>query len=155
MEESIFDEVAAEREQLRILLDEGLDFEADGKKYHIQQPYLGTLDYLSREFLNLSINRDLLGEHANYMQIFDEQKRMASVNVKTCARIVAIAVLNSKWKIKLLTPWYAQMFLWSVKPDDLMKLTNIILQSMNLRDFTSSIALLSINRTTIPQAMEE
>src|SRR5215217_106458 len=151
-----FDEVKAERDQLKILLDEGLEFEAGGKTYLIQQPYLGTLDYLSLEFLKLDIDKEILGsEHASHLQRFEESKQVVRKNAKIASRIVAIAVLNSRWKIKFLTPFSASIFLWKIKPDTLLKLTNIILQSMNLEDFTSSIALLSTSRTTIPQAMEE
>lgn len=149
-----FEKLIAEKKELEVLLDKGLVFSAGGKQYLIKQPFLGTLDYLSNEFLKLDFNSENLNSD-NPIKVFDEQKRIVQPNVKICARIVAIAVLNSRWKIKFLTGWYAAKFRWSVTPEDLFKLTNIVLQASNLRDFTNSIALLSINRTTAPAAIED
>ncbi|MDQ6482336.1 hypothetical protein [Dyadobacter sp. LHD-138] len=153
MEED-FDYKAAEHREQQVLLDKGLEFTADGKTYTIGQPYLGTLDSLAEEFLKLDMNSDLL-DSTDVIGVFGEQKRMIKPNARRCARIVAISVLNSFWKIKLLTWYYTFKFYWTVKPDDLMKLTNIILRASNLQDFTNSIALMSVNRTTAPQAIED
>lgn len=153
MEED-FDYTAAEAREQQILLDKGITFKAGKKEYLIEQPYLGTLDYLAAELLRFELDRDKLSSDKP-MEVFEEQKRMVAPNARRCARIVAIAVLNSKWKIKLLTWYYAQKFLWSIKPSDLMKLTSIILKASNLSDFSASIALLSVNRTTAPQAIED
>jgi len=154
MENENFDAFAAEIKETEILLNKGMVFEAGGKKYLIKQPFLGTLDYLSAEYLKLDINIPVL-DSQEFKDIYEEQKRSIHPNVKTAARIVAIAVLNSKWKIKFLTSWYARLFLWSITPADLFKLANIVMRASNLRDFTSSIALMSINRTTAPQAIED
>lgn len=155
MLEEEFDEKLAEQAELNILLERGLEFKAKGKKYIIQQPTLGTLDYLAEQLLNLKIDKSKL-ESDDPMEIFAEQKRMIKPNAKVLSRIVAIAVLNSKWKIRFLTGIYARRFYWSVTPGDMMKLTNIILKASNLSDFTSSIALLSATqRTTAPQAIED
>lgn len=144
-----------EKQELDILLEKGLEFTAGGKKYTIKQPYLGTLDYIAEQLLKLHVNREILSSE-DPMEIFAEQKRMIRPNAKICARIVAIAVLNSRWKIKFLAGLYARRFYWTVTPEDMMKLTNIILKACNLADFTSSIALLSATeRTTAPQAIED
>ena len=153
MEEN-FDYNAAEAREQQILLDKGITFTAGEKEYLIEQPYLGTLDYLAVELLRLDVDLKKL-ESKLGMEIFEEQKRVVAPNARRCARIVAIAVLNSKWKIRFLTEFYAQKFLWSVRPSDLMKLTSIILKASNLSDFSASIALLSVNRTTAPQAIED
>ncbi|CAG5072869.1 hypothetical protein DYBT9623_04409 [Dyadobacter sp. CECT 9623] len=153
MEEN-FDYIAAEVQQQQVLLDKGLTFKAGRKEYLIEQPYLGTLDYLAAELLRLDVDLKKL-ESKESLEIFEEQKRIVAPNARRCARIVAIAVLNKKWKIRFLTEYYAQKFLWSVKPSDLMKLTSIILRASNLTDFSASIALLSVNRTTAPQAIED
>ncbi|MCF2498402.1 hypothetical protein [Dyadobacter chenhuakuii] len=153
MEEN-FDYIAAEAREQQVLLDKGITFKAGKEEYLIEQPYLGTLDYLAEEFLKLDVQIKQL-ESKQSFEIFEEQKRMVGPNARRCARIVAIAVLNSKWKIMFLTEYYAQKFLWSVKPSDLMKLTSIILKASNLSDFSASIALLSVSRTTAPQAIED
>ena len=154
MEEDNFDKIAAEQAQQDVLLDKGLVFKAGKKNFYIKQPYLGTLDYLSAEYIKFDVNREKLSNEDS-MVIFEEQKRMISPNAKICSRIVAIAVLNNPWKINFLTWIYAFIFRWTLTPKDLMKLTSIILRASNLQDFTSSIALLSVNRTTAPPAIED
>ena len=151
-----FDARAAEARELAVLLDKGFEFQVRKKKYLIKQPYLGTLDYLAEQFLKLDVNREIL-ESGEGREIFDEQKRMLveRKNTRIAARIVSIAVLNSRWKITFLTWFYARMFRWSVTSSDLMKLTGIILRASNLQDFSTSIALMSVNRTTAPRAIED
>lgn len=152
--EEEFDYAAAEAREQNILLDKGLTFTAGKKEYIIKQPYLGTMDYLAAEFLKLSVDREKLSSEDS-MVIFEEQKRMIAPNVNTLARIVAIAVINDFRKIPFLTWYYAFKFKWSVTPTDMMKLTSIILKASNLSDFTNSITLLSVNRTTAPQVIED
>ncbi len=150
-----FDARAAEAREQAVLLNKGFEFEVRGKKYLIKQPYLGTLDYLAEQFLKLDVNREIL-ESGKGQEIFDEQKRMLldKKNTRIAAKIVAIAVMNSWWKINILAPFYARYFKWAINSQDLMKLTGIILRASNLQDFSTSIALMSVNRTTAPRAIE-
>lgn len=143
----------AEAREQQILLGRGFEFVVGKRKYTIRQPYLGTLDHLAEQFLKLDLNKEKL-QSEDPMEIFGEQKRLVRPNASILARIVAIAALNSFWKIKLLVPIYTLYFRWNITPEDLMKLTGIVIRASNLQDFTASIALLSVNRTTAPKAIE-
>jgi hypothetical protein len=150
----MFDPIEAEERELEILLDKGMIFKVGKKTFHIKQPFLGTLDYLSEQFIKLDINKaQLIADSPQ--EVFEEQKRILRPNVVICARIVALAVLNSRWKIKFLTWFYTKYFLWRITPSTLAKLTNMVLKASNLPDFTNSIILMSINRTTAPAVIEK
>lgn len=162
-----FDPAVAEIRELQILLGKGMEFTAGGKTYLIQQPVLGQLDRLSEQFLNLELNPDKLSS-SDPMEVFGEHKRMVARNVKTCARIAAIAAVDHKgipkskigWlikavRLKITVAYFAHVFYWSMTPADLLKLANIILRVSNMPDFTNSIALMSVARTTAPQAIED
>ena len=47
--------VIAEQDEQRVLLNQGIEFEIDGKKYILKQPYLLTLDYAATEMLKLNL----------------------------------------------------------------------------------------------------
>lgn len=149
----MFDPIEAEQNELDILLDKGMIFKIGKKSYLIKQPYLGTLDYLADQFLKLDIEKaQLIADSPQ--EVFNEQKRALKPNLITCARIVAIATLNSRWKIKFLTWFYTKYFLWNITPSSLAKLTEVVLKASNLPAFTNSIILMSINRTTAPAMIE-
>lgn len=144
-----------EKNELDLLIEKGVRFKVKktsllqyfGKKereFEIFQPYLGTLDYLSAQYLKLDYSAQKLANE-NWL---NESKRLQAAHSKTCANIVAIAVLNSKWKIKLFYKFLANYFFWHLKPDKLSKIAEIILQMSNISDFTNSIRLMSIMETT-------
>lgn len=149
----MFDPTEAEQNELGILLDKGMTFKIGKKSYLIKQPYLGTLDHLANQFIKLDVNQtQLISEMPQ--EVFNEQKRMLLPNLHTCAKIIAIAVLRTKWRITFLTPFYAWKFFWRLTPGELAELTNVVLKASNLPAFTNSIILMSINRTTAPQVIE-
>lgn len=146
--------VIAEQDEQRVLLNQGIEFEIDGKKYLLKQPYLLTLDYAATEMIKLKFDKEALESESN-LSIFEEQKRMVKPNARVLARIVAILYLKKRWKIRLFAGYYARKFENGLTPSDMMKLTSIIIKICNFPDFTNSIVLLAVNRTTAPQTMEE
>ena len=148
------DRIKAEREEHIVLLDKGIEFRAGKKKYLLKQPYLSTMDHMASELIRLSVNQDRL-DSDNPMEIFEEQKRMLKPNALVLARIIAVMYLSKDWKIRMFTWYYARKFANSITPSDMIKLTSIILKITNFPDFSNSIALLAVNRTTMPQAMED
>lgn len=165
MEENEIDRIAAEEAEQRVLLDKGLVFKASGKEYLISQPRIGQMDKMAVELLKLDLNSIEL-ESQEWTRRFSEQKRIIHPNAKLAAKIVAIAAVNHHRPLIALFPWYAikerflvwkttNLFLYNLSAEDLFKLVQVVLKTANLQDFTSSIALLSINRTTAPQAIEE
>lgn len=157
-----FDLAQAEAAELDGLIENGLKFTVPRRSiwrrigkpertFVIRQPYLGTLDRLSVEFLQMGFDEDML--KADTM---NEARRLTAENANRCARIVAIAVLNSQWKIKWLTGLLARYFRWRITPQKLLNLTVIINQVSNVGDFINSIRFLSATpRTTAPSRIEK
>ncbi len=154
--------IQAEKVELNTIIERGAKFSVDRRsllsrllkkpqrQFVIYQPYLGTLDYLSAEFIQMEFDAKRLEE-----QRFDETKRLVAINARRCARIVAIAVLNRKLYIKHLTRPLTEYLLWRVTPSKLYQLAMLISQMSNLVDFTSSIRLMSTQkRTTDPTPIE-
>lgn len=163
--ENDFDATQAEINEQNILLDKGLVFTSNGKEYHIAQPRWGQLDKIAAEQIKLDINTADL-ESEDWTKRFNEQKRVVHPNAKICAKILAIATVSHHrpnidlyfWyaiKERYLVNRYTKRFMWELTPSDILKLTTIVLKASNYADFTSSIALLSLNRTTAPQAIED
>lgn len=148
----------AERFEADLLLDKGVKFDVEKKSFlrhfskkknrtfTIKQPYLGTLDHLSALFLEMKINEMDIEADPN-----GESKRLVNRSSKSCARVVAVAVLNSKWGIRLFTNIYAAYFMWRVTPKKMWQLAVITNQMCNLGDFTNSIRLMSGARTMKPK----
>ncbi|QDK80829.1 hypothetical protein EXU85_20340 [Spirosoma sp. KCTC 42546] len=157
---SSFDPLAAENRELDTLIEQGIQFGTPKRSllrfwgkpertFTINQPYLGTLDWLSKEYIQMNLNETVLSQDP-----MGESRKLARY-APICARIVAISVLNSYWKIKLFTPLLASYFLWRVNPKTLWKFTSLILELSNMGDFINSIRFLSTNRTTDPIRIEE
>lgn len=68
-----------------------------------------------------------------------ESKRMVFKNAYLSAQIIAIAILNREWKIKLLTPLFAKYLLWHLTPQTILKLSVIVLTIGNIGDFINAI----------------
>lgn len=154
--------IKAEKLEADILIDRGMEFTTEKKsllKYFskkkqrtwlIKEPYAGTLDYITSvavqiNFDEVEINKDPL----------TESKRLVHQHIHKCAEIIAIAVLNSKWRIKLFKRIMTHYFLWRVTPSKLKDLASIISLMMNLKDFMISIRLTSAVRTTKPNLIEQ
>jgi hypothetical protein len=147
-----------EKRAIDTMIDQGVYFELPRRgisrmiyrkprKVLINQPYLGTLDYLTREYLAIDFDEAKLQENPLY-----ESRVIASKSCKQMARIVAIAVLNSRWKIKLFTRPLANYLMWRLTPKTLLNLCILITTMNNVQDFTNSIRLISGARTTTPRA---
>lgn len=151
-------DIEKERRAINALLDKGTIFQIPRKKllgliklpphqYRIRQPYLGTLDHLADEFLSMNFDEEKLKADP-----FNEGRRLEYKNSRAMARVVAIAVLNGKWKIRLFTKILASYFRWKITPSRLWQLTMVINTISNIGDFTNSIRSLSLARTTAPKA---
>lgn len=162
MEQQTLNQIAAEQQQLDVLLDKGMFFDVEkrsllrfiGKKerrFVIKQPYLGTLDALSNEFIKMEYSEDELKKDP-----FGESKRIVEHNALRCGRVIAIALLNSQWGIKLFTRILANYFVWHLNPQKLLDLTMMINTMANIPAFINSIRYLSVEkRTTKPILIEE
>lgn len=175
----------AERRELDILIDKGLCFEIErtvlekqkglkgllGKriprietlKYRIQEPTLSTLDRLSREQIELSIDENIMRSDEG----LTEAKILTLKNCRRMARIVAIAVMGEDYlrqvKVRESIRYEARdkdldnltdLFFVNIKPSKLMQMVVLINTMGNYGDFCNSIRLMSAIRTTMPNLIE-
>lgn len=136
----------AEIQATNTLLHEGIKFKAGVFRWTIKQSYLGTLLHISKVYAELLYDEERLKDSpvsGGYALVPENAKRMA--------RIIAIAVLNSKWKIMLFAPILTAYFLWNVKPDKLLSLISVLLVLNNVADFTHSIRLIHALRMMKPK----
>lgn len=135
------------------------------RKFRIQEPTLGTLDRLSREWVEMSIDEEQLKS----TESMKAARTLAGLHSKRCAKVIALAVLGSDYlipkpgkygnatfvedteKLNELT----ELFERTIKPSLLNKLVTLIDTMCNFGDFCNSIRLMSSDRTTTPIRIEE
>jgi hypothetical protein len=152
-----------ERKELDLLLEKGVSFEVQtGRKkrtFRFNEPTLGTLDRLSRLWVDMVIDEELLNDHDVYLSA---SKKLVMDNARRMARVIAIAVTPDsysvspvircfksrmyEWRIKRLT----RLFYHTVIPSRLFSLSYSIIAMGNLGDFINSMRLMSGARTTVP-----
>lgn len=147
-----------ERQALNTLLSRGVYFELPGRLFFkrriwritIRQLLLGTLDYLTELYLQIDINEERIKENPER-----EARRLTGQYARLMARVVAIAFLNSKWKIRFFSGYLAKWFLWKLTPQRLFDLTLAIKTLSNTADFVGSIRSIALVRTTAPRDPED
>ena len=134
------------------------------RKFTIEEPTLSTLDRLSAEWIEFAFDEQDLKSSES----MKAARTMAHNQSVRCARIVAIAVLGedrlipkpgkggTRWiedseRIEELTSLFAR----SIRPSKLYQLYVLINAMCNLGDFLNSIRLMSMERTTMPNRIEE
>ncbi len=98
---------------------------------------MGTLVYIGKAVSKIDIDKDKFEEYP-----IAEVLGKMPVNANIMARVIALAVLNSRIKIILFYRMYKRYFLWNVTPEDLRIMTSMVLQQTNIQDFTYSIVSL-------------
>lgn len=147
----------AEEKAIDAMLDRGVKisiperslFAYFGKKersFTIRQSYLGTLLEISRVALKLDYDEKAISEAA-----FTESKQLAKRHSKNMALIAAIAILNSRWGIRLWKRPLANYLFWRLTPQKLVQLSIVVMQMNNISDFINSIRLMSGVRLTAPK----
>lgn len=113
------------------------------KKEHkltIYQSYLGTLYKLSELYTKVDIDEEAITKET----WLSEGKRIYKNSLLQC-RIIAVAYLNSKWKISLFSGIVARWLLWRLTPDKILSIASMVIMTMNnMRDFISTTRLMSI-----------
>lgn len=144
------EQLKLEANEAKKLIEEGVEFEVGRRKYKIKEFYGGTLDILSGIFIQMQFDEDVL--QANPI---GESKNITKKSIRLCAKALAVAVLNNKWKIRLFAPFLANKFLWNITPSRMFKGAVIIAQMSNFGDFINFIRLTAGVRTTKPNLIEE
>lgn len=176
-----------ERKELDLLIQRGVSFECKDtefvtetrffglfkkktrkdvtRTFEVKEPTLGTLDRLSREWVELAID----DENAKSTDSMRHARTMAQRHSIRCARIIAIAVLDTDLLIP--KPGKGNTTIWVEDTKRLDDLTNLFARNItpstqnqlcvlintmcNLGDFMNSIRLMSTDRTTMPIRIEE
>ena len=135
------------------------------RKFTIEEPTLSTLDRLSAEWIELTIDETQLKSNDAMVKA----RTMAHEHSIRLARIVAIAVLGVdrlKCSVKGGFPHWVEdteklnkltdLFTRQIKPSQLHQFAVLVNTMSNLGDFMNSIRLMStIDRTTTPIRIEE
>lgn len=174
-----------ERQELNTLIGKGISFEVKDvefevkkhwgvfkkrvpkevtRKFTINEPTLATLDRLSSEWIEFAIDEEVM-KSADGMK---SARLYAKKHCERCAKVVAIAVLGEDRLIPMPgkggTRWIedeaklnelTRLFLRTVKPSRLYQLYVLINAMCNLGDFLNSIRLMSTDRTTMPNPIEQ
>ena len=130
------------------------------KEYNIEEPTLGTLDRMTKEWLKMDIQEG--GDSMNTAKV------AASQHALRMCRVVAIAVVGSEYgKNVSKYGWgarkseekrideLAEIFAKCIRPSDLKKISYFILASANLVDFFAAITMMRAQRTTKPSVVAE
>lgn len=144
------EQLKLETNEAKSLIESGVEFEVGKRKYKIKEFYAGTLDILSGIFIEMQFDENTLQENP-----IGESKLITKKSIRLCAKALAVAVLNNKWKIRLFTPFLANKFLWSITPSRMFKGAVIIAQMSNFGDFINFIRLTAGVRTTKPNPIKE
>lgn len=135
------------------------------RQFTIVEPTLSTLDRLSAEWIQFTIDENVMQSDNAMVQA----RTMAHSHAIRCARVVAIAALGvdrlKRSTEKGVTRWVedvekldavTDLFARTIKPSRLRQLATIVNAMSNLGDFLNSIRLMStIDRTTMPIRIEE
>lgn len=134
------------------------------RTFKIGELTLGTLDRLSAEWIEFEISEKELATD-DRMKV---AKALTYEHSLRCAKIIALAVLDSDYLVPVHSGGFIKyredveklqeltdLFARTIKPSDLFYLVSIINLMSNLGDFTNSIRLMGVARTTAPDRIEE
>jgi len=148
-----------EEKAINALLEKGVVFNLNRKKYHLKEATLGMLDEISALQLQMTIDENRLDDN---QLIYTKQ--LVKYNAELAAEIVAIMLVGSKgyshipivdnilswvWGLKVKSK--KKEVFQNLKPSELVNIAMITLQLSNSGDFINSIRLMSANRTTAPK----
>lgn len=108
---------------------------------------LGLMDRQSQLYHRLKLDK---GFYDNTAPVTNVVAKAVRDNAKICAEIIAITVLGKPWKIFLFKWCMKRHFLWQVDSGRLLAFTNDLFKANRYTDFMTSIALMSVSKTTTP-----
>lgn len=121
------------------------------RKLTIYKPYLHTMDVMSDLKLALAINLEQMRQ--NPINIYNKSVK---ANSKILANIVAVALLNRKWKIRWFGGWLTNYLHTRLDSEKLHGVCALILELEDAGNFINSTVLMSgaETRTTTPNTVE-
>lgn len=132
------------------ILEKGVDFTvkrtgflrlfSKTKTYHIAPPALGCLLEISKLSLSVDIDEDRVTADP-----WGESWAIISATDDRLAKVLAVAILHSRIKIKLFTKILAKQLMWQLTTRQLINAVSLVLMASNPGDFLNTIRLI---RTT-------
>jgi len=141
------DRLLVEAQAADTLLEKGLKFKVGMLRFTIRQSYLGTLILISKYVTQIKLNDMQFTGTGNVSMAYAGVPENAVV----LARIIAIAILNGKMKIKLFSGLLARYLLWRLQPERLLSLISVVIVLNNAGAFMNSIRLIHTQRITAPK----
>ena len=115
------------------ILKEPIKFRIEGVgNFSIKPLKLGTLVSISKEALHIEKPE----EKSTVVNIIAQAQ-----SARPASRIIAKAILNSRWKIKLFTGILSRKLLWKLTPVELNVLSNAVITQSNASFFFNCISL--------------
>lgn len=135
------------------------------RKFTIEETCLGTLDRLSSEWIEFAADDILFQSNIDLKQA----KQLSGEHCLRCAKIIAIAALGRDYFVPKITrscviqhvkneeqlAQLTDLFYRNIKPSQLYQLVISLNAICNLGDFVNSIRLMVVERTTMPNRIEE
>jgi hypothetical protein len=148
--------IANERDASRAILESGVKYRVPVKgmlgiftkelSFTIKQPNAGTLIKISEIISEIDLDFEKLQNDTIY-----ESYQIAGKELPKVTRIIAIAILGGKWKIRLFTGILTNWLLWRVTPEKILQLAEVLFTLNNTLDFLNSIRLIRGTRMTAPK----
>lgn len=135
----------SEKIEINALLERGVKVKIGRFNFVIKEPYLGTLDYISKYNLDMAYDEQKLEQNERY-----EAHNVVRSGADNWPYVLACMILNNKTKIRLFGRILATYIRANIKPSDCVELIQITTKMQNLELFIATIKLMSGVRTTKP-----
>ena len=130
------------------MTEKPLKFKVGKRTFTVHPPTLGKMQVLSKYYLDLEINDEVLGQHPH-----TESMRVCENKTDVVCRLMAVATFDKKEDLtddeKIDT--LAEFFKWHCKPEDFAVVVLAILTQVRYENFMSSIRLAETLRQNKPK----
>ena len=125
--------ISAELDQYRIMYDEPIEIKVGKKKIKLKPMLQGSLDLISKYYTQQQEATQEDGTAGLIVKL--------NPNVKLQCKALSVAILNSKWKIRLLHRFYWNKLYWSLTAGEVLDLTTLVMNKLGLAFFLNTSVL--------------